>query len=163
MESLGFSIFSSVSAAASILSLVLGLWKYRRTVQILNVVIVVTMTVLASYSFFRLQEVKAREQSIERRRSDARQEASSLLRGVPGNLNYFEPGQSRGVALAGLAFLEQHRDLYPETFKLAQATIRRDIETAQAQSGSPNERHLLQTAGSGMIYMLRGLAAGSPP
>jgi len=159
----GSALFNAIvfaSGVASIISLLIGLQKYRRSVVVGHVVLVVALSVFASYSFFNYSELRDAERALANRKALARQDAAALLRGLPGNITYWEPGQGRGIALSGLAFLEQHRELYPATFELAQTVVRRDIEAAQQAAGTPEERQRMETAGVAMLQILRGIAGG---
>ncbi len=157
-QTLAFNVFLSLGTVASLLSLIIGLWKYRRLYQILNLGLVLGLTVFASYSFFTFQELRDKERTLERQKALAKAEAAALLDGLPTDISYWRPGEGRGVALAGLAFLEQHKHPYPETFELALTTIRSDMKSAQSQPDTSGERHTMETAGTAMIQMLRAKA-----
>jgi len=156
--SLLFNVFLFVGGVASVVSLLLGLRKYRRSVLAVHVLLVVALSGFSSYSYFSYRAVQDAERAVAKRKEIARQEAASLLAGLRSDINYYQPGQGRGIALAGLAFLEQHRDLYPATFELAQATVRVDIEAAQKTVDTSEERHRMETAGVAMLEILRGIA-----
>lgn len=158
MESSLFNVLLFVGTIASIVSLMIGLWKYKRIYQVVNAVLVIALTIFASLSYFRLQAMRETEHSTKERKEIAQQEAARLLHSLPASAEYFRPGDSRGIALASLAFLEQRKDLYPETFKLAKMTVERDIAAAQAKTGQEEERQAMQSVGQAMLQMLRGLA-----
>lgn len=156
-----FNALLFASGIASIISLLLGLQKYRRSVLIAHVILVVILSIFASYSYFSYTAIRDAERVQAARKELARKDAAVLLSGLPSDINYYQPGQGRGVALAGLSFLEQHRDLYPTTFEIAQSTVRVDIEAAQRISDSSEERRRMETAGVAMLNILRGIAAGA--
>jgi hypothetical protein len=157
-ESTTFNVFVFVGTVASILSLIIGLWRYRKIYQLLNVLTVVGLTVFASYSYFRLEQARSAERALASQRELAQKEASELLQGLPDHVNLFDPGASRGIALSALAFLEKRQHLYPETFKLARDTVQRDIEAAQADPSNSEVR--MQSLGSAMLSLLQSLAGG---
>ncbi len=154
-----FNMFLFVSGIASVVSLLLGLSRYRRSVLIGHVLLVVALSTFSSYSYFSYRGIRDAERVQLARKEQARQDAATLLSGLPSDASYFQPGVGRGIALAGLAFLEQHRDLYPVTFELAQSTVRVDIEAAQKTPDTSEENHRMQTAGIAMLNILRGIAA----
>jgi hypothetical protein len=156
-----FNVFLFAGGIASVISLLLGLKKYRRPVLIVHVILVVALSVFSSYSYFSTRAIRDVERVQSARKERARQDAAMLLSGLPSNINYYKPGEGRGVALAGLSFLEQHRDLYPATFELAQSTVRVDIEAAQKAPDTSEERNRMETAGVAMLNILRGIAAGA--
>jgi hypothetical protein len=154
-----FNVFLFVSGIASVISLLLGLQRYRRSVLIAHVLLVVALSTFSSYSYFSYRGIRDVERARLARKEQARQDAESLLSGLPSSVNYFQPGVGRGVALAGLAFLEQYRDLYPATFELAQSTVRVDIEASQKAPDTSEERHRMDAAGVAMLNILHGIAA----
>ena len=156
-ESAAFNIFMFVSGVTSIVSLFIGIWKYRKTFVVLNAILVIALSVLTSYSYFNYLTMRSAEATAARERQIAKAEAKAILGSLPPYL-FLEPGKARGVAFAGLAYLEQHRALYPETFKLAQNTTRVDIEMAQKAVSSVDESRRLQVAGETMLAILQGLA-----
>lgn len=152
-----FNVIVFVSGAASIISLLITIWRSnsRRTVAAVSL-LAITLSVLASYSFFRYQAVRSADAAAAREKRDARAEAQALVDSLPSSL-FLEPGKARGVAVAGLTYLEQYKHIYPETFALAQQTVRADIELAHKADSTVEESRRLQVAGETMLYMLRGL------
>ena len=152
-----FHILVFVGGIASISSLFVGIWKYRKAYLALNAALSIFLSVLAAHSFFQYRALSSAEAAAARHREAARADAQALLSNLPYDL-FLEPGNARGVAVAGLAYLERYKDLYPETLALAQETVRADIELARAEESSVDEAHRLQVAGETMKSCLRGLA-----
>jgi len=153
-----FNIFLFASAISTFGSLLVGISRSKRRVFLsLNAGLMIALAVFASYSLFQYQTIRSAEAVAARHRAMARADARELLHSLPSCL-FLEPGVARGVAVAGLAYLEQYSDLYPETFKLAQDTVRADIELARNAESSVDEAQKLQVAGEMMLAILKGLA-----
>lgn len=152
-----FNIFLFASSIASIVSLFVSIWRVRKVFVAFNAAISIALSVFAAYAYFRYSSLRAEQASLEHRKGIARVEARKFIDGLP-SVDYYNPGDSRGVALAGLAFLETQREVYPATFQLAQNTVRVDIEEARKSSDEPTERHRLEVAGKSMLALLRGIA-----
>jgi hypothetical protein len=157
-----FNVILFLSGVASIVSLFVGIWRYRKTALALNAALTLALSALAAYSFFRYQALRNAESALLRRKEAAHADARDLLSSL-STVDASDEGRARGVAVAGLAYLEQYRDLYPATFDLAQKTIRVDIELAQRETNNIEERRHLIQAGQTMLAALQGLAGGSPP
>jgi hypothetical protein len=157
LQSIYVSIFLMVSATASIVSLLIGLWKYRRLYQVLNTLLVVALTVFSAYSFFEYQKSVDHRRLVEEEKADARLEAGMLSKRIV-NRNYFNPGQCRGIVFAGLAFLEQHQNLYPATYTAVSRTALKDIEYADQHSGTQDEEQRLKTSAESMVATIWSLA-----
>jgi len=156
-----FNALVFAGGIASMISLLIGVRKYRRSVITAHVLLVVALSFFSAYSYFSYQSLKDATRTEIARKALARQEAASLLSGLPSDVSHWQPGEGRGIALSGLAFLEQHRDIYPTTFELTRSTVRADIEAAQNAPESSEERHRMEVAGVAMLRILRGIAGNS--
>lgn len=156
-----FNVIVFASGVASIISLLIAIWQNRpRFILMAISLLAIALSVLASYSYFQYRAIQSVEYAVAREKEIAASEARSLVNSLPSYL-FLEPGKARGVAVAGLAYLERYKHVYPETFALAQQTVRADIESAQKATGTVEESQILEVAGETMLYMLHGLA-GEP-
>jgi hypothetical protein len=79
MSSFAFNIFMFVGTVASIISLFVGLWRFRRTFQVLNAALVVALSIFSGYSYFRYQsEVDAQKLRVAQR-EELHKEAAALF------------------------------------------------------------------------------------
>lgn len=163
--SLLFNVLAFASGIASVVSLLLTLERHphRRWVIRGLLVLVVVLSVFSSYSYFTYAALRAAEQLLISRKQAARHDAGLLLAYHPPDSNSSTSAPGQGIAWAGLALLEQYRDVYPKLFDLAQGTVRKDLDASQKTGDSLEARHRIETANAAMLQILRGLGGGSAP
>ena len=147
-----------VGTIASIVSLIIGLWKYRRVYLIINTLLVVALSVFSSYSYFSYKAEFDAQKQLTRKREEIRKEAAVLFKSFPGSSTYYNPGESRGIALASIAFLEQHQDVYPDTYQLVRSTFLKDLESAQSNRDTSVERQSMETAANSLKQIIWSLS-----
>lgn len=119
MGAVGFAIFSSIASAAGLISLIRDIYRNKEGRR--TYVVLVLSFVFAALSGLLWSEVNyLKEQNSELR--SARIEASKLVASWPQESSpaFISRGEARGVVLSGLAFLEMHREQFPNTYEQAQ-------------------------------------------
>ena len=156
-----YFILGFVATVLTITASTRELLKSRRRGLAFLFAFTVLLSGITGYAFFRYQQATNQKLLRAEQKESARLEAAELLKHLPSSASYFSPGQARGIVYAGLAFFEQHQQLYPTTNRVIGATLLKDIEYAQAQSDTAAERHTMETAANSVIEALRGIAGNA--
>ncbi len=95
--------------------------------------------------------------------TETRHEAQALVASWPKSdrLDFATKGQLIGTVLAGLQFLEHHRNEYPETYSAAQALVHdrlNDFKTPQDAGASLEEYGPLKDGAGAMIQLFESIA-----
>ena len=98
--------------------------------------------------------------------TETRSEARALVAAWPkiDRLEFSTKGQLIGTVLAGLRFLEHHRNEYPETYSAAQSIVHNRLHdfSAPANFGaSLDEYGPLRDGAGAMIQLVRSIAEGA--
>jgi hypothetical protein len=111
-----WAILTSIGSLASLIGLVLQLFKTKDRIKNYGLLILFVSFAVASGILWWQNITLARENAQLRQ---ARNQAAELLKAwpKPENLDFVSTAQCRGVVLSGLAFLEAHQENFPKTFE----------------------------------------------
>ena len=120
MGTVGFAIFSSIASTAGVLSLIRDIYRHKEGPK--TYVVLILSFFLATLSGILWSEVNYLKEQNDELKS-ARIEASKLVASWPqqSNPTFISRGEARGIVLSGLAFLEMHREQFPNTYEQAHA------------------------------------------
>jgi hypothetical protein len=157
MDAVNFTI-AVVGAVASIGSLLIAAptWKSRTIHFFYTLVVVLVVFLLSSRTFeveSRLNETRAELA----KRTSLEVQAQALLDSFPRSRG---TGESRGIILASLAFLEKYKQDIPDTYAIAKSIAERvkDMNKPYFEGGSEQQEYL-RDAAAAMEQVIRGLAA----
>ena len=147
-------IWGVISGLGAILTIVM--WARdslgEKPKRLLYPVILVILTVVATVLFLQIQEIR-----------DVRSEARSLLDTWPEveELDFKTKGERIGVIMSGLAFLEKHKEAFPETYEMAKKLViarLSEFKPPESFEESYNESGLLKDVAGGMIQLVASIA-----
>lgn len=145
------AVLSTLAAVVTIVMWGRGILKERPRHLIYPIVLVI-LTVLATYQFVQNSQLRA-----------IRKDASTLVSSWPKveHLKFVSKGERIGIALAGLAFLEKHKDEFPETYNTANELVKNRAKSFNPPKGSDErweEFGLLEDISVAMISLVSSIA-----
>ena len=113
-----WAILTSIGSLASLIGLVLQLFKTKDRIKNYGLLILFVSFAVASGILWWQNSTLARENAQLRQ---ARYQAAELSKAwpKPEKIDSVSTSQCRGVVLSGLAFLEAHRENFPHTYEAA--------------------------------------------
>ena len=149
---------SVISSIISIIGFVLAIFKNERTlIRILFFLVILfsISTVFATYKYkTKVDEIV----DISNRKELARKEAVELLNKLPSYASHYEPGENQGIVYAGLTFLENHKTLFPETYKSYKIDVIEKLKQINSEHYSEEYNTQLEIAGETALTIIKSIA-----
>lgn len=120
--------------------------------KIIYPLLIVLLTVYSTYQF---------EQN--RQMEDIQKEAASLVASWPSqkDLNFVDNGEKLGIIFSGLAFLEKHKDKFPETYNQAKVLVEirlHGFTPPKNMEEKYNEYNLMEDVAGAMIGLVSSIS-----
>jgi hypothetical protein len=153
------SILSGIGSIASVISLIFSFRNSTTALRIkIMLMIILCLTVTTSILSYRNYVLSNHEGILRRRTEMASAEAAALLKTFPGVVYEYSSGDNEGIVYGGIAFLEKHKDLFPEAYSVIKANSVDDVKRAKAASSDIEYRSTMQRSAESTYRVLQSIA-----
>ncbi len=157
---------SAIGSIASVVGLILAFSQNNTTLSIRIFIVIISLltvsTAVLAYKNSVYESVEYQKQALrddaQYRKDEAAKEAKKLLKALPSFVSQYNEGDSQGIILSGVAFLEKHKGLYPDSYELIKTQVLKDLDLAKENRGSSDYGVILHDAAIAVLQVLRGIA-----
>lgn len=101
----------------------------------------------------------AKQQQAEKiRKHEAAIEARNLLDTLPSYTSRYNQGDSQGIVLSGITFLEKYKDIFPDSYSLIKEQALGDLSEAKKKRDSSYYGLILADSAQAILRVLQGIA-----
>ena len=161
---MGWAIFTSVASLASIVALALQLHKNHEKPRVyLLLVVSLLLSVLAGVFWSSTEALKTENKKLSFENTQlqlARNKAQQLVKSwpKPERFDFTSCGEFRGIVLSGMAFLEKHKEVFPDTYKTAKFLFISELGVGASDNNNwYEERHKLQESAEAIVLMMKSI------